>query len=85
MQVDANDAATCKRIAQRTLDDRMRQSVAVSFDCLTVPGLEENDPCAVLLPGEDTPLRFTASQFGYGLGVDQMTVGTTREVRVKRA
>jgi len=85
VEIDATDLATCKRIAQRALSDRMRQSVAVSFDCLTVPGLEESDPCAVVLPGESTPLAFSAQQFGYGLGVDQMTVGTTREVRVRRA
>ena len=84
VEIDAHDGPTCRRIGERMLADRMRQSVAVAFDCLTVPGLEENDPCAVLLPGEDTPLRFTAQQFGYGLGVDQMTVGTTREVRLHK-
>jgi hypothetical protein len=63
----------------------MRQSVSVDFDCLTVPGLEENDPVQVVLPGESTPVQFVAQRFAFGLGVDQMTVGTTRRVRTRRS
>lgn len=84
LEVEATDSATCKRIAQSMLADRMRQSVSVSFDCLTVPGLEEGDPAQVLLPGEETPLAFTAQQFGIGLGTDQMSIGTTKRVRQSR-
>jgi hypothetical protein len=62
----------------------MRQSVSVDFDCLTVPGLEESDPVQVVLPGESAPVQFVAQRFAYGLGVDQMTVGTTRRVRTRR-
>jgi hypothetical protein len=42
----------------------MRQSVAITFDALTVPGLEENDPLEVVLPGESSSLAFVAQTFG---------------------
>jgi hypothetical protein len=84
LEVEATSSAKCKRIAQSELAGRMRQSVSVDFDCLTVPGLEESDPVQVVLPGESAPVQFVAQRFAYGLGVDQMTVGTTRRVRTRR-
>ena len=61
----------------------MRQAISVQFESLAVPGLEEGDPAAVRPPGEQ-PYQFTVASFGLSLGSDDMSVGTTRKVRVPK-
>jgi hypothetical protein len=84
MEVEATDARVVRNIAERELARRMRQSVTVEFESMTVPGLEEDDPCAVVLPGERNAVSFAARTFGLDLGTDQMTIGTTSMVHVRR-
>ena len=84
LEVEATAQPAVKRKAELELQRRMRQSVAVEFSCLTVPGLEEGDPVAVVLPGEAEAVVFSAQTFGIPLGIEPMSVGYTRAVHVKR-
>ena len=84
VEVEEAEGPEVRRIAETMLARRMRQSVSVTFDALTVPGLEEADPCSVILPGEESPVSFTAATFSISLGVDQMTIGQTRTVHVRK-
>ena len=84
IEVDKPALAAVRAIAKRELAARMRQAVAVSFEALTVPGLEEDDPCIVAVPGALDPVAFTARTFSIALGTDQMSLGETRKVRVRK-
>ena len=81
VEVEAKTQAKVAQIANAELRRRMRQSIAVAFDCLTVPGVEEDDPVAVVLPGEDATVAFGARTFSIGLGLDQMSVGYSKKTR----
>ena len=83
IETDLSDPQKVQRIADQELSRRMRQAVAVDFDCLAVPGLEEGDPAAVVPPG-DREYRFTIAEFGLDLGASDMSIGTSRRVRVPK-
>jgi hypothetical protein len=83
IEVDLSDKQKVQRIADQELSRRMRQAISVQFECLAVPGLEEGDPAAVEPPGEQA-YQFTVASFGISLGADDMSVGTTRKVRVPK-
>lgn len=85
LEVEETEAPKVRHIAEVELARRMRQSVAITFDALTVPGLEENDPLEVVIPGESSSLAFVARTFSIALGTDQMTIGQTRTVHVRKA
>lgn len=84
LTVEESDQSKVRHIAEIELARRMRQSVAVSFDALTVPGLEEGDPLEVVLPGESSSLAFSAQTFSIALGTDQMSLGQTKTVHVRK-
>lgn len=84
LEVEESDASKVRHIAEVELARRMRQSVAVTFDALTVPGLEEGDPLEVVLPGEKSSLAFSAATFSISLGTDQMSIGQTKTVHVRK-
>ena len=84
LEVEETEAPKVRRIAETELARRMRQSVSVTFDAMTVPGIEEGDPLEVRLPGESSAIAFAATTFSIALGVDQMTLGQTKTVRVRK-
>ena len=84
LEVEETEQPKVKRIAEGELARRMRQSVAVTFEALTVPGIEEGDPLEVRLPGERSAVAFSAQTFAIALGVDQMSIGQTRAVHVRK-
>jgi hypothetical protein len=85
IEVEETDGSKVRHIAEVELARRMRQSVAITFDALTVPGLEEGDPLEVVLPGEATAIAFSAQTFSIALGTDQMSIGQTKTVHVRKA
>jgi len=84
IEVEDSEDPEVKRVAETMLARRMRESVSVTFDALTVPGLEEADPVEVVLPGERSSVAFVATTFSIALGTDQMSLGQTRTVHVKK-
>jgi hypothetical protein len=84
LEVEETEAPKVRHIAELELARRMRQSVAITFEALTVPGLEEGDPVEVVLPGEGSALAFSAETFSIALGVDQMSIGQTKTVHVRK-
>jgi hypothetical protein len=68
-----------KALAQRVLNDRLRQAVSVSFDTMVVPHIEPGDMMRVLYGDFDARARLW--QFGFSLTTDgSMSVGYHRRV-----
>lgn len=71
-----------RKLGERVLDQRMKEAVGVDFNAIPVPHIEEWDPLAVKMDG--LHVAFPAKKWTVPLDGSEMSMGTTRFVRLKR-
>jgi hypothetical protein len=72
-----------RRLAERLLDQRMKEAVGADFNAFPVPHIEEGDPLALKMDG--LHIAFAAKRWTLPLDGSEMSMGSTKFVRIKKA